>query len=352
MLSIRDEGIILEPTAHSFESASVFNPAVIRTDNTVHVFYRAMDTYDVSSVGYASFSPDLTLRSRFDHPVLVPQEPWEKHGVEDPRIVAIDGTFYLTYVAYDGAEAKVAYATSTDLVTFTKHGLISPTIPYREIIPLMSPIPLHSEYLRFAEYFRDNNGEDCNLIEKNAMLFPKKIHGKFAMLHRIHPGIQMILFDDFSQLTNDFWRSYLTELSQWVVLDPKYSWEGQNIGAGPPPVETEAGWLLLYNCRHQIQGKRAFTGILDLSYAVGAALLDRDDPTKVLARLSEPLFVPKEEWEKVGRVNNVVFATGTYMEGDRLYILYGAADKRIGAKSLLLSDFLSALASQEHVLRS
>lgn len=343
MVSIHDEGIVLEPTDNPFESASVLNPAVIRVGNTVHVFYRAMDANDVSTVGYATFGPDLTLHHRLDHPVLVPEHPWEKHGLEDPRVVVIDGTYYFTYVAYDGEEAKVAYATSSDLFTFTKHGLISPTIPYSEIMSIFSTLPINPEYLRFARFFRDTGGGAFNLIEKNAVLFPKKINGKFALLHRIHPGIQIILFDDFSQLTNDFWRACLGELPKWIVLEPKYPWEGQNIGAGPPPIPTDAGWLLLYNSRNQRQGKRSFTETEDLAYSIGAALLDFENPTKVLARLPEPLFVPKEEWEKVGRVNNVVFVTGTYLDADRLYILYGAADKRIGAKSLKLTDLLDAL---------
>jgi predicted GH43/DUF377 family glycosyl hydrolase len=343
MVPIRHEGNILEPTANLFESASVCNPAVIRVADTVHVFYRAMDPGDYSSVGHATFRPDLTLRKRLDHPVIVPEHYWEIHGIEDPRIVAIDDTYYLTYVAYDGKTAKIAYATSTDLMTFTKHGLISPAIPYSHIVSLLSPLPINPEYVRFAQYFLDNGGATSTLIEKNAMLFPKKINGKLAMLHRVHPGIQMILFDDFSQLSHDFWLRHLAELDQWVIMDPKYPWEGETINAGPPPIETEGGWLLIYNGRSQVAG--------NLSYAVGAALLDRDDPTKVLARLTQPLFVPKEEWEKVGRVNNVVFTTGTYMNGDRLYILYGAADTRIGAKSLLLSDLLSALATKGSAFR-
>lgn len=343
MIDIRDHGIILKPISNRFESGSVFNPAVIRTGDIVHVLYRAMDKSDVSSIGYAAFSPDLTILQRLDHPIMVPENPWEKHGTEDPRIVAIDGIYYLTYVAYDGKEAKVAYATSSDLVHFTKHGLITPTIPYREVGSIFEKLSVNPEYLRFAGFFLETGGKDSNLIEKNAMLFPKKMNGKFAMLHRIHPGIQLILFDDFAELTDDYWRLYLEQLDKWIVLEPQYPWEGQNLGAGPPPIETEKGWLLLYNCRYQAEGKRSFTETEHLAYAVGAALLDSDDPTKVLARLPQPLFVPKEDWEKVGRVNNVVFATGTYVDGGRLYILYGAADRCIGAKSLILSDLLDEL---------
>ncbi len=343
MLNIRDEGIILEPTGNLFESASVFNPAVIQVGDTVHVFYRAMDNRDYSSVGHATFTPDLKLLNRLDHPVLVPEHYWEIHGVEDPRIVTIDGTYYLTYVAYDGKTAKSAYGTSTDLVTFTKHGLLTPGISYRQIASLFSQLPLSPGYLRFTKYFLDNGGGTSTLIEKNVMLFPKKINGKFALLHRVHPGIQLMLFDDFRELTNDFWLRYLSELDRWIVLDPKYPWEGENIGAGPPPIETEKGWLLIYNGRSQV-GK-------NLSYTVGAALLDRDDPTKVLGRLKMPLFVPKEKWEKTGRINNVVFATGAYLNGGWLYILYGAGDTRIGAKSLVLSDLLDALATKGQAFR-
>ena len=118
-------------------------------------------------------------------------------------------------------------------------------------------------------------------------------------------------------------------------MDPVYPFESEKIGLGAPPIETSEGWLLITQ------------GVEDtpdgLIYHAGAALLNLDNPLKVIGRLKEPLFSPKESWEKVGRVNNVVFPSGAIVKNDRLYIYYGAADTYIGAKSLELKELLEEL---------
>jgi len=160
-------------------------------------------------------------------------------------------------------------------------------------------------------------------------------HNKFALIHRILPGIQVIYFDDFKDLTDDYWREYLRDLGSYILFESKYRFESRNIGGGCPPIETKEGWLLIY---HGVEDSRQ-----GRIYHAAAALLDLEDPTKVIGRLKRPLFSPTEKWEKLGDVNNVVFPTGTVLKDSRLYIYYGAADKCIAAKSVDINELLAEL---------
>ena len=122
------------------------------------------------------------------------------------------------------------------------------------------------------------------------------------------------------------------------ILDPKYGFEVNYIGGGCPPIETKEGWLLIYHgvCETTI-GK---------TYHAAAALLDINNPRKVIARLEQPLFSPSQEWEKEGVVNHVVFPTGTALFGDDLYIYYGAADKHTAVAKVSLQELLNELKKQ------
>ena len=328
MIKIKSEGIILESSENEFENQAVLNPACIEVGGITHMFYRAVRQGDmVSSIGYCQLKGNQVI-NRSDKPVLFPEHNYEKMGVEDPRIIFLDGAYYLFYTVYDGKNALFAYATSTDLVHFVKHGIISPRISYREAAELFahSKPKLRERYFLYDAYIRDRAGDDILLWEKDAFIFPRKIKGKFALIHRVLPGIQVITFDDFKDLTEDYWKDHLKHLGCHIVLDPEHIFESRNIGGGCPPIETKDGWLLIY---HGVED-----ALLGKIYHAAAALLDLEHPTKVIGRLKGPLFSPVAEWEKQGDVNNVVFPTGTVLKGGRLFIYYGAADKRIGAKSL------------------
>ncbi|MBI3316756.1 MAG: pesticidal protein Cry7Aa [Candidatus Omnitrophica bacterium] len=338
MIKIKSEGIILESSEKGFDNQAVLNPACIESGGTVHMFYRAVRSPDmVSSIGYCQLEANKAV-NRSEKPILFPEQDYEKMGVEDPRITFLDGIYYLLYTVYDGKNALFAYATSTDLVHFTKQDVISPRISYREAARLFghSKIKMREKYFLFDAYIRDRQGEDILLWEKDAFLFPKKINGQFALIHRVLPGIQIIFFDDFKDLTRkDFWKRHLQNLGEHLVIDPECGFESRNVGGGCPPIETEDGWLLIYHgVEDALQGK---------IYHAGAALIDLKRPTQVIGRLKTPLFSPTEPWEKQGDVNNVVFPTGTVLKNDRLFIYYGAADKRIAAKSLSLKKLLKEL---------
>lgn len=334
MLKINDEGIILEKTNLEFENKAVLNPACIQVGDITHMFYRAVDQNDISSIGYCQLKDNKVVK-RLKKPILSPEFAYEKKGTEDPRITYLDGTYYLFYTAFDGKNALIAYATSSDLVNFTKQGLISPKISYDEAEDIFRGSGIKERYSMFEILYKEREGKEVKLFEKDSSLFPQKIGGKFALLHRILPGIQIIFFDNFSDLTDNRWRDYLKNLGNFIVLDPLYWYESRNVGGGAPPIETKEGWLIIY---HAVEDTP-----LGKKYHAAAALLDRKNPLKVLGRLKEPLFTAKEPWEKIGVVDNVVFPTGAVVRDKKLHIYYGAADKLIASKSLVLSELLDEL---------
>lgn len=320
-----------------FENEGVLNPACIEKDGIVYMFYRAVRQGNFSALGYCQIRDNQVIY-RSKEPVLSPEYKYEDHGIEDPRITCLDGRYYLFYTAYDGKNALVAYATSNDLKTFTKQGLITPQISYDEAEDIFRGSGVIKKYIFYEKAFRQSHGNNVHLWEKDAILFPKKINGRYALLHRILPGIQICYFDNFDQLTQDFWRNYLKNLNDFVVLDPKYSFENSYIGGGCVPIDTPDGWLLIY---HSVQEDVKEGQI----YHACAALLDKKDPQKVIGRLPYPLFSPKTDWEKEGVVNNVVFPTAAIVKDDVLSVYYGAADTRIAVKTFSLSALLKELLS-------
>lgn len=318
--------LILEKTNNEFEINGVFNPGCYQDGDFVHMFYRAISSTMNSSIGYAKLNKNNEVVERWNEPIIKRDFEYERHGVEDARIVKIDDTFYVFYVAYDGKNAVTAYATGDNLFNIKKKGIITPIIKYSEAKELMiAP----QRYIDQANLYIKNVGEDVLFWSKDVFLFPEKINGKFYMMIRILPEIQIISFNSFDEINNDFWSNYLRRINELVVLD---CLEGRHVGGGCPPIKTPYGWLIIF---HSVDSNRV--------YHTSVALLDLNNPLKVISRLKEPLFSPTEKWEKEGVVSNVVFATGTAIFDDRLCIYYGAADKRIGVAELSLKELLKKL---------
>jgi predicted GH43/DUF377 family glycosyl hydrolase len=339
MVRVRREGVLLEPTENEFENQAVLNPTIVQQGNILHLFYRAVREGNYSSIGYCKLNGPMNVVERKETPILFPEFEYEKHGVEDPRIVAFDGIYYLFYTAYDGKNALIAYASSKDLINWEKHGTISPDITYDEAKQYFKSSKLKEKYFFFVSYFKDTVAQDVLLWEKDAFIFPRKYNNKFLLFHRIYPDIQVICFEDFNQLTNDFWKEYLKNLADYVVLEPEFGFESRNIGAGAPLIETPRGWLMIY---HSVED--ANRGKI---YHASAALLDKENPFKVVGRLKEPLFSPEEDYEISGDIDNVVFPSGTAIFNGRLYIYYGAADKRIAVVSVDMNKLLHELIASE-----
>lgn len=338
MIKVQREGIILKTTNLTFENESVMNPAVIAEGNTVHIFYRAVREGNHSTIGYCRLEGPLKMVERNSIPLLFPEFDYECQGVEDPRIVKIEGTYYLTYTAYDGFSAMGALAVSEDLVHFTKKGVITSRFTYRQF---KERVILEGKHT--SKYFRSGNkreetspiGKPIYLTDKNVVFFPRKINGKFFFLHRIKPDIQWVSVDKLEDLTHNFWDKYFLNFTHHIFFEPHYDHESSYIGAGCPPIEVPEGWLMIYHSVHDTP-----SGYI---YSACAALLDKDNPTIEIARLPYPLFSPEQEYETTGVVNQVCFPTGTAIFDHRLYIYYGAADKCVACASIAIQELINEL---------
>ncbi len=310
---------ILSPNgANKWESGAVFNcGATVAGENRIVLLYRAVASgYEkapnkkgyinyISRIGFAESNDgyDFTTLNR---PVLIPDEDYDIFGCEDPRITRFidrdSETYLITYTAmsapaFSGKGDRIAIATSHDLVTFKKEGILFP-----------------------------------DLNDKDAVIFPEKVNNKVAMLHRIEPDIQIVYFEDLEHMMNvkaDFWSKYLNDLERFTILERKFPWEEKKIGSGPPPLKTDEGWLLIY---HAVDSKSI--------YRTGAALLDLDDPSVIIARSPYPILEPEKDYEKYGDVNNVVFPEGAVPVGDKLFVYYGSADKYCSLATINLKDLL------------
>ena len=356
--------LFLKPTENKWESRAVLNPTVIKERNIEHMLYRAVAKNKISSIGYAKITREGI--ERFKKPIIVPEKKYEKKGIEDPRITKIGKKYYLLYTAFDGKNVRIAYAISENLKDWKKNGIISPNIPASETRELVKIKKYRDKWKN-----QEISGSKVCLWDKDAVLFPEKIGGKFIMLHRFFPDIQIVKFKDFSELKkNDFWRDYTKNLSEGddkISLFRRYSWESEHIGAGAVPIKTKYGWLLIYHgvelikekfsahnkimykingYFHKLRNKR-----LPLVYHAGAALLDLKKPETEITRLKKPLFSPKEPWEKLGDVNNVVFPEGAIVDKDKLKIYYGCADKRIGLAELNFTELINELKNSINTLR-
>jgi predicted GH43/DUF377 family glycosyl hydrolase len=343
-LQIEKLGVILEPTSNSFESAGVLNPAILQEDNRIKMLYRAFKNGNYSTIGYCEFTNPTHLKYRLDIPLIIPEKNYEIHGVEDPRIVKIGDLYYITYTGYDGKNALGCLATSTDLKTFDRQGIVTPITSLRSYqIALENNESIMPKYFEHLQTYIDRGllgNADFKVWNKDLVLFPEKIDGYFMMIHRLLPGMQWVKFKEFSDLNKSFWKDYLFHLSRYILMDPCFEFENMHIGAGAPPIKTSKGWLLI---NHGVQSTP-----FGRNYHATAALLDLHDPTIVTHRLKQPLFSPDQPYEKAGYVNNVCFPSGTSLHDDQLYIYYGAADNTIAVAKTNIKKLLNQLLQNPH----
>ncbi|MFH0840414.1 MAG: pesticidal protein Cry7Aa [bacterium] len=339
-VKVKKHGVLLSPTSRKFENKSVLNPAVYQDGNDVHIVYRAIsktgrDKY-MTTLGYALLNGPTKVVKRWKKPFFSPRFDYEKDGMEDPRITKIGDTIYMVYVAHDGFNAQIAYAYGKDIMNLRRGGLIGPKIKYRRAASMFDIDKLKDDYLFFQSFYSEHGGKDILIWEKDGILFPEKIRGKYVLTHRILPDIQIVYFKDFRELKyNDFWEEYLGKMHEYVLLEGRHGFEERHIGGGAPPIKTKYGWLMIYHAAEETNKCRV--------YRAGACLLDLKRPQKVIARLPYPLFEPDKKFEITGHVNDIVFPSGTAQFGDDLYIYYGAADSRICVASVNLEELLTAL---------
>jgi len=334
------EPILQRIDNHPWENKVTFNPACIlvegrsrldpiiaqlpfatETKNALRkhmalcfLFYRAQgrktdnEDFTRSSIGLAVLAPDLTLLARHSEPVIRPDQPYEDLGVEDPRLTFLDGRFYLIYAAYSTSLPeniiRIACAGSTDLVHWEKHGLLP--------------------------------GDINHLDNKNAMLFPETIGGKYIMLHRPMKGDDaMCIHWAESDAILGEWKSrgvFMKARSNAAFIN---TW----IGGGAPPLKLPDGrWLIIYHI-----GNRKADGTREYDLGIAVADLTRPDP---IVKRDEPLLRPTTHHETTGDtdlgVNNVVFICGAYFYNGDLIFPYAGAD------SVVLGGMISGKDLEEY----
>jgi predicted GH43/DUF377 family glycosyl hydrolase len=177
MIQVKKHGKILTKTDLFFENEAVLNPAAIREGDFVHLFYRAVSHGNFSSIGYCKLKGPLEVDQRMNTALITPEFEYEKHGIEDPRIVKIEDLYYLTYTAYDSVNALGALATSKDLIHFEKHGIIVPQMTYEEFNRLAeTDIAMDEKYYRFNQHNQiiEKDGLKMLLWDKNVIFFQEK----------------------------------------------------------------------------------------------------------------------------------------------------------------------------------
>jgi predicted GH43/DUF377 family glycosyl hydrolase len=285
----------------AWEKKATFNPGTVRDDEITHILYRAVNEQCISSLGYAATMDGEAILNRSTEPVLSPNGPWEEFGCEDPRITAFDGTYYVFYTAFSRRGPRIALASTSDFRNYKRYGIVGP-----------------------------------DLHDKNCALFPQLIDGKVTVVHRIAPNIELAFLDSVEQMetSNPYWKDYLKHIEANTIMKPMWKWEEKKIGIGPPPIRTDDAWLIIY---HGVDSHSV--------YRAGAALLDLEDPRRVIARIPEPILEPEEEFERVGVVPNVVFPEGAVVMKDELKVFYGGADRVCCVASVPMKLLIEALES-------
>ncbi|MGF1450286.1 MAG: glycosidase [Opitutales bacterium] len=339
---------IVQPGGPAWRRAVAFNPAVIADPAGGWALLERV------AGGFRPFHCAIALQHSADgrhfsqvgdRPVFTPEMAGSVHGsVQDPRVVALDGLFYLSFAFRPYAWAShptgvgVPESHQVDFPGFSGNDADNQTRSGLAVSADLRTWRLHGWVT------------DPTIDDRNVILFPQKIGGRYAVLrrpstfvgtqanHAAHPGIQLSWSDDL-----------LTWTDPEPLLAAELPWEDNRIGGSTPPIRTEQGWLVFY---HGVQTLDA--QVRHVCYRMGAVLLDLEDPTRVLARATQPLFEPQAYYERTGAyIPNVVFPTSALLReadfdgatGDAPYIwlYYGACDTCIGLACAPLKAVLDCL---------
>jgi len=327
---------ILSPRLYSWESQAAFNPGAVYSDGRVHLFYRALGGDGISRIGYASSKDGVNFDERLFYPIysMRSAEETKKHwpftsparpaydntlyasgggwgGCEDPRSVIIEGQLYLTLNIFDGwGSMRVA------VISIKEEDLLNKKWNWGPLAYLSRP------------------GDR----QKNWVLFPEKINGKFAIFHNLDLGDPSRVGVTYvNKLDNSETPQGSAPGSD--APDPQrlpdhiVAWHKHTRSAACPPIKTKDGWLLLYHAMDK-DG--------DNSYKLGAMLLDLKDPTKVLYRASHTIL-EAEEWYENDWKPGIIYASGAIIKNGKLFVYYGGGDKHVGVASIKLSTLIDSM---------
>ena len=276
--------------------ATVHNAAVVKHKGKYIMIFRSHKLNGRSILGMAESDDGYNFKVN-DKPFMIPAtegifEEYEAYGVEDPRIVFIDGEYIITYSAYSKHGVRIGLAKTIDFKSVERFSLITES--------------------------------DC----RNVVIFPEKIKGLYVRLDRPHSEISPW----------SIWISYSPDLKYWgeskLIMKPlQYHWDEMKIGPGAPPIKTSRGWLSIYH--------GVFPTMDGSVYRLGVALHDLEDPSKIIAIGDEWILQPEEVYEITGYVHNVVFTCGAVPEDDgSVKIYWGGADKVMCVGIAILDDLV------------
>lgn len=273
----------------SFRVSDIHNAGVARMNDHLMMLLN-VESQQGHNLFYRARSEDFINFTVDPHPFLEPPKEgpracYETFGIRDPRITPLDDKYYITYLADSEYGLRLGLASTKDW-----------------------------ESIEFLGYVSQPD-------VKNGVLFPCKFDGRYALLKRPAGG--------------DIWISYSEDLTFWgderVVMTIRGGhWDASRIGAAAVPIEIEQGWLLIY-----YGAKDTSAGPL---IRLGAAILDREDPSKVIARSNIPIISPREYYERVGDVPNMVFSCGAIIRDDELWIYYGASGSCIALGTVRIDE--------------
>jgi predicted GH43/DUF377 family glycosyl hydrolase len=301
---------ILVPSMWPYRINSAFNAGATIYKDKVLLLVRVEDMRGFSHLSKAVSKNGLIDWEIDSMPTFAPDAenyPEDHYGVEDPRIIKLenDERYAIVYTSFSKSGPLVSLATTEDFKNFTRCGIVA--------------VP-----------------ED-----KDASLFPRKFNGRWALLHRPSPSNLL--------MGAHIWLSFSPDLKHWgdsnVLIPARQGswWDAYRVGLGPQPIETSEGWLIIY---HGV--KITVAGGI---YRLGLALLDLDDPRKVIRRSNEWVFGPNEIYERIGDVPDVTFPCGVVVKGDKLIMYYGAADTSVAVAVAPLKEVLSFIMNSEPMER-
>jgi beta-1,2-mannobiose phosphorylase / 1,2-beta-oligomannan phosphorylase len=294
-----DNPILYPVPEHPWESRGVFNAGVLYHNGAIHIFYRAFGNDNVSRIGYAKTADGFHIDERLPDPVFQPANDAESNGVEDPRVVKCEDQMLMTYTALKEFGHRQVYQ-----VALTSMGLTDFEARRWNWGARRLPFP--------------------GIHNKDAVMFPAKVNGRYVMLHRIEPDLCI---------------AYSEDLVNWCnircIMKPRMEgWDSLRIGAAGTPFELNEGWLMLY---HGVN--------MDNVYHLGVILLDKNDPEQILYRSKEPILSPQADYERFGKVPNVVFSCGDAVVDNTLFVYYGGGDSSLNVATIPFDKLLSTVIS-------
>ncbi|MCX7048896.1 MAG: glycosidase [Candidatus Sumerlaeota bacterium] len=327
------ENPIVRPGLYPWRMATVFNPGVIYDEGKFYLYERAAGGLRPFHcyIGMLESADGVHFRHVQDTPVLTPEMAGSRYGsVQDPRVVKIEGLYYMTYAfrpyacGYHPTGLGVPDTEQMDYPGFSKKAEENQT---RSGIAI-SKDRIHWEHLCWPT--------PAELDDRDVILFPEKIGGRFALLRRPLQFIGPKYGTDMPGI----WICFSEDLRNWsepeLIAKPEYKWEDGRIGGSTPPIRTDKGWLVLY---HGVEMQNAQTR--RVVYRLGAMMLDLEDPRKVLARTPDFIMEPEEYYEHFGLfIPHVIFPTGAVVKDELLWLYYGVADTAIALATISLNELV------------